>query len=122
MYAGVNDFSNLPSATHVKIVGAMRYAAIFPAYSVGVGTTAAGLPTGVPTLGLPGYVRSAGGSVHQSSESGCRRMVLSTRLGTCSRVPVTGTGRRLADLLEFFGRLNRVGATGGGISRGTAAP
>ena len=50
MYAGVNDFSNLPSATHVKIEGAMKYAAIFPAYSVGVGTTAAGLPAGVPTL------------------------------------------------------------------------
>jgi UDP:flavonoid glycosyltransferase YjiC (YdhE family) len=53
--AGWSDFSNVPHFEHVKVVGTMNYAAIFPAcralvHHGGAGTTAAGLRAGVPTL------------------------------------------------------------------------
>ena len=49
------DFSHVPHFEHVKVVGAMNYTAAFPAcravvHHGGVGTTAAGLRAGVPTL------------------------------------------------------------------------
>ena len=55
--AGLSDFSNVPHVEHVKVVGTMNYAAIFPAcravvHHGGAGTTAAGLRAGVPTLVL----------------------------------------------------------------------
>lgn len=55
--AGLSDFSNIPYGDHVKVVGTMNYAAIFPAcravvHHGGAGTTAAGLRAGVPTLVL----------------------------------------------------------------------
>lgn len=53
--AGWSDFSDVPDIEHVKVVGAVNYAAIFPAcravvHHGGAGTTAAGLRAGVPTL------------------------------------------------------------------------
>ncbi|OBI41142.1 glycosyltransferase [Mycobacterium sp. E796] len=53
--AGWTDFSNVPDTEHVKVVGAVNYAAIFPAcravvHHGGAGTTAAGLRAGVPAL------------------------------------------------------------------------
>ena len=53
--AGATDFSHVPHFDHVKVVGTMNYAAIFPAcravvHHGGAGTTAAGLRAGVPTL------------------------------------------------------------------------
>jgi UDP:flavonoid glycosyltransferase YjiC (YdhE family) len=53
--AGWSDFSEVPNFEHVKVVGTMNYAAIFPAcravvHHGGAGTTAAGLRAGVPTL------------------------------------------------------------------------
>jgi UDP:flavonoid glycosyltransferase YjiC (YdhE family) len=53
--AAATDFSNVPHFEHVKLVGAVNYAAIFPAcravvHHGGAGTTAAGLRAGVPTL------------------------------------------------------------------------
>jgi UDP:flavonoid glycosyltransferase YjiC (YdhE family) len=53
--AGWSDFSNIPHFDHVKVVGAINYAAVFPAcralvHHGGAGTTAAGLRAGVPTL------------------------------------------------------------------------
>jgi len=53
--AGSTDFSDAPDFEHVKVVGALNYAAIFPScravvHHGGVGTTAAGLRAGVPTL------------------------------------------------------------------------
>jgi len=53
--AGWTDFSDVPHYEHVKVVGAVNYAAIFPAcravvHHGGAGTTAAGLRAGVPTL------------------------------------------------------------------------
>ncbi len=49
------DFSHVPHFEHVKVVGAVNYAATFPAcravvHHGGAGTTAAGLRAGVPTL------------------------------------------------------------------------
>ncbi|AQT82640.1 glycosyl transferase family 1 [Mycolicibacterium litorale] len=55
--AGWTDFSDVPQYDHVKVVGAVNYAAIFPlcravVHHGGAGTTAAGLRAGVPTLVL----------------------------------------------------------------------
>jgi UDP:flavonoid glycosyltransferase YjiC (YdhE family) len=51
------DFSDAPTFDHVKVVGAMNYAAIFPAcravvHHGGAGTTNASLRAGLPTLAL----------------------------------------------------------------------
>jgi UDP:flavonoid glycosyltransferase YjiC (YdhE family) len=53
--AAGTDFSHVPHLEHVKVVGAVNYAAIFPAcravvHHGGAGTTAAGLRAGVPQL------------------------------------------------------------------------
>ncbi len=53
--AGWSDFSDVTLPDHVKVVGAVNYAAVFPAcravvHHGGSGTTAAGLRAGVPTL------------------------------------------------------------------------
>ncbi|KAA8963868.1 glycosyltransferase [Mycobacterium sp.] len=53
--AGASDFSRAPHFDHVKVVGAVNYATVFPAcravvHHGGAGTTAAGLRAGVPTL------------------------------------------------------------------------
>jgi len=53
--AGWTDFRDVPKFGHVKIVGAVNYATIFPAcravvHHGGAGTTAASLRAGVPTL------------------------------------------------------------------------
>ena len=53
--AGWSDFSDVPRFEHVKVVGAVNFAAIFPAcravvHHGGAGTTATGLRAGVPTL------------------------------------------------------------------------
>jgi UDP:flavonoid glycosyltransferase YjiC (YdhE family) len=55
--AGWTDFSEVPQFDHVKVVGAVNYATIFPScravvHHGGAGTTAAGLRAGVPTLVL----------------------------------------------------------------------
>ncbi|WP_343602720.1 glycosyltransferase [Mycobacterium sp.] len=55
MCSAATDFSDVGHAEHVKVVGAVNYAAIFPAcravvHHGGAGTTAAGLRAGVPTL------------------------------------------------------------------------
>ena len=53
--AGWSDFRDVPHMGHVKVVRAVNYAAVFPAcravvHHGGVGTTAASLRAGVPTL------------------------------------------------------------------------
>ena len=50
-----SDFTHIPHADHVKVVGGLNYAAIFPAcravvHHGGSGTTAAGLRAGIPAL------------------------------------------------------------------------
>jgi UDP:flavonoid glycosyltransferase YjiC (YdhE family) len=57
IYSGVDGFNQIPHFDHVKIVGAVNYAAVFPAcravvHHGGAGTTAAGLRAGVPSLVL----------------------------------------------------------------------
>ena len=53
--AGWSDFSRVPHFEHVKVVGAVNFAAIFPAcrtvvHHGGAGTTAVGLRAGVPQV------------------------------------------------------------------------
>jgi UDP:flavonoid glycosyltransferase YjiC (YdhE family) len=53
--SGWTDYSAVPHFDHVKVVGTVNYATVFPACRVvvhhgGSGTTAAGLRAGVPTL------------------------------------------------------------------------
>jgi UDP:flavonoid glycosyltransferase YjiC (YdhE family) len=53
--SGWTDFTEVPHFDHVKVVGAVNFATIFPAcravvHHGGAGTTAAGLRAGVPTL------------------------------------------------------------------------
>jgi UDP:flavonoid glycosyltransferase YjiC (YdhE family) len=55
---GVSDFDDTPRYDHVKVVGAVSHAAIFPAcrafvHHGGPGTLAAGMKAGIPTLVLP---------------------------------------------------------------------
>lgn len=55
--SGKTDFSGTAWLDHVKVVGPVNYAAVFPAcravvHHSGAGTTAAGLRAGVPTLSL----------------------------------------------------------------------
>jgi UDP:flavonoid glycosyltransferase YjiC (YdhE family) len=53
--SGASDFTQIPDFDHVKVVGAVNHAAVFPAcravvHHGGAGTTAAGLRAGIPTL------------------------------------------------------------------------
>jgi UDP:flavonoid glycosyltransferase YjiC (YdhE family) len=55
--SGWSDFSDVARFDHVKVVGPVNYATVFPAcravvHHSGAGTTAAGLRAGVPTLSL----------------------------------------------------------------------
>ncbi|EHB49749.1 glycosyl transferase family 28 [Mycolicibacterium rhodesiae JS60] len=55
--AGWTDFGDVPDYDHVKVVGAVNYATVFPlcravVHHGGAGTTAAGLRAGVPTVVL----------------------------------------------------------------------
>jgi UDP:flavonoid glycosyltransferase YjiC (YdhE family) len=55
VYSGLNGFTQIPHFDHVKVVGEVNYAAIFPAcravvHHGGAGTTAAGMRAGIPTL------------------------------------------------------------------------
>jgi len=55
--SGWTDYSDVPSFDHVKVVGAVNYATVFPAcravvHHGGAGTLAASLRAGVPTLVL----------------------------------------------------------------------
>jgi UDP:flavonoid glycosyltransferase YjiC (YdhE family) len=55
--AGVSDFNDLPRYDHVKVVGQVNHALVFPAcravvHHGGAGTTAAGMRAGIPTLVL----------------------------------------------------------------------
>jgi UDP:flavonoid glycosyltransferase YjiC (YdhE family) len=55
IYSSANSCNHIPHPDHVKLVGLVNYAAIFPAcravvHHGGAGTTAAGLRAGMPTL------------------------------------------------------------------------
>ena len=73
--SGPNDFSRIPHFDHVKVVGAVNHAAIFPAcravvHHGGAGTTAAGLRAGIPTLILwTGWISRSGQPASNSWKS-----------------------------------------------------
>ncbi len=55
--SGATEFEHIPHSDHVKVVGAVNHAAIFPAcravvHHGGAGTTSAGMRAGIPTLVL----------------------------------------------------------------------
>jgi UDP:flavonoid glycosyltransferase YjiC (YdhE family) len=57
IYSGANGSNRIPHPDHVKLVGLVNYATIFPAcravvHHGGAGTTAAGMRAGIPTLAL----------------------------------------------------------------------
>jgi UDP:flavonoid glycosyltransferase YjiC (YdhE family) len=134
--SGVSDFSHLPHFDHVKVVGAVNYAAIFPACRAVVhhgatGTTAAGLRAGVPTLILWRIPDQAiwGARVKRLKAGTARRFSSTTReslvadLRTILAPQHVTRAREIAtrltepaesvtaaaDLVENFARLRRVG-------------
>ena len=83
---GWNDFSEASHFEHVKLVGAVNYAAAFPAcravvHHGGGGTTAAGLRAGVPTLILSTFGEQViwGAAVKRLKVGTARRLSTTTR-------------------------------------------
>ena len=134
--AGSTDFSDVPQFEHVKVVGTVNYAAIFPAcravvHHGGAGTTAIGLRAGVPTLILStwGDQTLCGAVVKRLKVGTARRFSRTTReslvadLRTILAPHYVARAREIAtqmskpadsvaaaaDLLEDFARLRRVG-------------
>jgi UDP:flavonoid glycosyltransferase YjiC (YdhE family) len=134
--AAETDFSHVPHFDHVMVVGEMNYAAAFPVcravvHHGGVGTTAAGLRAGVPTLILSTWGDQAiwGAQVKrlkvgtaprlssatQKSLVADLRRILAREYVTRAREIATRMTKpaasvaAAADLLENFARLRRVG-------------
>jgi UDP:flavonoid glycosyltransferase YjiC (YdhE family) len=134
--SGWSDFSHVSDFDHVKVVETMNYAAAFPAcravvHHGGVGTTAAGLRAGVPTLILWTWadqrlwatqverlkVGSARGfsATTEGSLVEDLRTILSPQCVARAREIATRMTRpaesvaAAADLVEVFARLGRVG-------------
>jgi UDP:flavonoid glycosyltransferase YjiC (YdhE family) len=134
--AGWSDFSDVPHFEHVKVVGAMNFAAIFPGcravvHQGGAGTTAAGLRAGVPTLILWTFPdqQISGARVKRLKVGTARRFSTTTQksliadLRTILAPQYVARAREVAtrmtkpaesvaaaaDLVENFARLRRVG-------------
>jgi UDP:flavonoid glycosyltransferase YjiC (YdhE family) len=135
--AGASDFTNAPHPDHVKVVGAMNHAAIFPAcravvHQGGAGTTAAGMRAGIPTLILwhptndqqiwaDAVTRLKVGSGRAFSASNLGSLVADLQsilnpqcITRASEVAAqvakpAASAASAADLLEDVGRLGRVG-------------
>ena len=134
--AAGTDFSHVPHFDHVKVVGALNYAATFPAcravvHHGGAGTTAAGLRAGIPTLILSmGPDQAIWGATVKRLEVGtARRFSATTReslvadLRTILAPDYVARAREIAtritkpaesvaaaaDLVENLARLRRVG-------------
>ncbi|OBH02051.1 MULTISPECIES: glycosyltransferase [unclassified Mycobacterium] len=133
--SGGTDFSRAPHFEHVKVVGTMNYAAIFPAcravvHHGGGGTTAAGLRAGVPTLILWTFIDQPlfGAAVKRLKVGTARRLSTTTEkslvadlrrilapeyltrareLATRMTKPAESV-TAAADLVEDFARLRRV--------------
>jgi UDP:flavonoid glycosyltransferase YjiC (YdhE family) len=133
---GGSDFSHVPHFDHVKVVGAVNHAAIFPScravvHHGGAGTTAAGLRAGVPTL----ILWSTGDQPYWGAQVKRLKVGAARRFSTTTRESLVADLRRIlapeyvtrareiatrmtkpaesaaaaADLLENFARLRRVG-------------
>ncbi|WP_343574237.1 glycosyltransferase [Mycobacterium sp.] len=134
--AGGTDFSSAPRFEHVKVVGPLNYAAIFPlcravVHHGGSGATAASLRAGVPQVILWTLTDQAGfgGAVKRLEVGTARRLSTTTEksLGADLRrilaphyltrareiatrmTKPTANATAAADLLEDFARVGRVG-------------
>ena len=134
--AAASDFSAVPHFDHVKVVGAMNYAAIFPAcravvHHGGAGTTAASLRAGVPTLILwmadvqliwgaaikrlkVGTARRFSSATEKSLVADLRAILAPQYLTQAREIATrmtepTKSVAAAADLVENFARLKRVG-------------
>src|ERR1700761_215695 len=95
--AGSSDYSDVPHFDHVKVVGAVNYAKIFPAcravvHHGGSGTTAAGLRAGVPSL----ILWTAGDQPMWGSH------VKELKVGTSRRFSATTPETLVADLRKIL--------------------
>ncbi len=133
--SGWSDFGRVPQSEHVKVVGAMNYAAAFPAcravvHHGGTGTTAAGLRAGVPTLILwawpdqklwgarvkrlkVGTARPFSSATEQSLVADLRTILAPPYVARAREIATRMTKpaesvSRAADLLEDFARVGRV--------------
>jgi UDP:flavonoid glycosyltransferase YjiC (YdhE family) len=127
------DFSHVPHFEHVKVVGAVNYAATFPAcravvHHGGSGTTAAGLRAGVPTLILStdldqslwgarvkrlkvGTARRFSTTTQKSLIADLRRILAPQYVGRAREIATRMTRPAVsvaaaADLVEDFARLS----------------
>ena len=134
--SGGTDFSQVSHSDHVKVVGAVNYAATFPTcravvHHGGAGTTAVGLRAGVPTLILSTWGDQTvwGARVKRLKVGTARRFSATTReslvadLRTILAPEYVARARELAtrmskpaesvmaaaDLMEDFARTRRVG-------------
>lgn len=94
---GGTDFSDVPRFDHVKTVGVVNYATIFPAcraivHHGGSGTTAASLRAGIPTLAL-------WSSADQPYWAGAIKRL---KLGTARRFSATSQETLFADLRQIL--------------------
>ena len=134
--SGASEFADAPHSDQVKIVGAVNHSAIFPAcravvHQGGVGTTAAGMRAGIPTLILwhpindqqiwaDAVTRLKVGSGRAFSASNLGSLVADLRsildpqcitrareVAAQMTKPAVSVARA-ADLLEHAGRLGRV--------------
>ncbi len=134
--SGGTDFSDVPHFEHVKVVGAVNYAAIFPAcravvHHGGAGTLAAALRAGVPQLILwtmpdqpfftaqlkrlkVGAGRRFSAATEKSLVADLHRILAPQYLTRAGEVATRMTkpaesAAAAADLVENFARLRRVG-------------
>jgi UDP:flavonoid glycosyltransferase YjiC (YdhE family) len=134
--SGSTDFSDAPHFEHVKVVGVVNYATIFPAcravvHHGGAGTLAAGLRAGVPQLilwTLPdqpffaaqlkrlqvGRGRRFSTTTQKTLVADLRRILTPPYLANAREIATritkpANSAAAAADLVEDFARLNRVG-------------
>lgn len=94
---GGSDFSDVPHFDHVKVIGAVNYAAIFPTcravvHHGGAGTTAASLRAGVPTL----ILWSTGDQPYWAAQ------VKRLKVGTARRISATTKESLVSDLRRIL--------------------
>ena len=136
IYSGVHGFNRIPHFDHVKVVGAVNYAAIFPAcravvHHGGAGTTAAGMRAGIPTLILwighdqpiwaaavnrlkVGFARCFSATTRESLVADLRSILTPQYVARARKVATQMTKpaesvASAADLLEDTARLGRFG-------------
>jgi UDP:flavonoid glycosyltransferase YjiC (YdhE family) len=133
--SGWSDYSEVPVFDHVKVVGAVNYASVFPAcravvHHGGAGTLAASLRAGVPTLVLwidgaqpvwasrvrllkVGAVRSFASTTRETLVADLRRVLAPecadrAREVAARMTPQPESVKRAADAVEEFARAGRV--------------